>query len=731
MLVVLIGLSYGVSVNAGMLWDDPVMITDNVVHRVPDGLARIWRGQDVVDYFPLTYSAFWLQYRAFGVSPAGYHAVNVLLHAVAVLLVYGVLRCLRVPVAELAALLFALHPVVGTSVEWVSEQKNTLSLIFYALSTLAFMRIVDDPPRGRAFAWWLVSLAAFTLALLAKPSGVGLPIFFGLLGLSRGRRVGEMAITITPYLLLCLLFGIATIWFQRYLSIMTLELPHDPWSLRLAVVGWNLWFYARTLALPLRQSMVYPFVTPDVTSVLGWVPDLLLVALVAALWRARTRTGPLPLLALAYTLLMLAPVLGFVPIAFMRYSRVADHLAYLAAVGILALYASVLQALAVRFLPPASRVVGMVALIGVLVWLDHGRCVVLASRESCWRDVVDKYNGDVWVGYANLGSELIRKGAYAEAVPILEQHERLQPHDAGAPYNRGVALMNLGRVDAAIAAFQRAVQLEPGNVMAHNNLGLMWLRVNAFDEARRELSFATRIDPSNPDFQNNLGRVLSDLGRDDEAEKHLKAAVALRPGHAKALETLALVYARTGRKEEAVDQAIALTKARPDDAQGWVLLGSLLLDGGNTDGSRDALRRALGARTDQAYVLNDVGLLAARLGDDAVALTVYRKAQATDPKFLVAVNNEAWLLATSPDASVRNAAAAREAMTRCWTMGQPDDPQLVDTDAAVCAEEGDLARARVRAEEALSLARERGLDALADDIEKRLAAYRLGRPWRE
>lgn len=714
-----------------MLWDDPVMITDNIVHRVPDGLQRIWRGQDVVDYFPLTYSAFWLQYRAFGVSPAGYHAVNVALHALAVLLVYGVLRRLRVPAAELASLLFAVHPVVGTSVAWISEQKNTLSLIFYALSTLAFTRVVDDPPRRQAFAWWLASLTAFTLALMAKPSGVGLPIFFGLLALSRGRKLGDATVTIIPYLLLCLLFGVATVWFQRYLSILTLELPRDPWSVRLAVVGWNVWFYARMLALPVRQSMVYPFVTPDVTSALAWVPDMLLVVLVAVLWRARARTGMLPLLAVAYTFLMLAPVLGFVPIAFMRYSRVADHLAYLAAIGFLALYASLLQSLAARFLPRGAQMVGLAALLGVLVWLDQGRCAALASRESCWRDVVEKYGNGAWVGYANLGAELIRRGAYAEAVPVLEQHERLQPYDSGASYNRGVALMNLGQIDAAIAAFQRAVQLEPGHVLAHNNLGLMWLRINVLDEARRELLVTTRLDPQNADFQNNLGRVLTDLERYAEAERHLKAAVALRPGHAKALETLSLLYARTGRKEEAVDQAIALTNARPDDAQGWVLLGSLLLDGGNTGGARDALKRALGARTDQAYVLNDVGLLAARLDQDAIALTVYRKAQATDPRFLLAVNNEAWLLATSPDAKVRDAAAARDAMRRCWKLGKPDDPQLIDTEAAVYAEEGDMARARARAEEALELARSRGLAEMAADIAQHLAAYRAARPWRE
>ena len=726
----LVVLAYGSTVKSDMLWDDTVMVSENAVMRMPDGLPRIWRGQDVVDYFPLTYSLFWLQYRAFGTWAGGYHAVNVALHTVAVLALLQVLRRLRVPAADLCALVFALHPVVGTSVEWISEQKNTLSLVFYAWSTLAFLRLFDASPGRRSFGWWLASLAAFALALTAKPSGVGLSIFFGLVALAWGWDRRRIVVVLMPYLLLCLLFGIATIWYQRDLSIMTLELPHDSWAVRVAVVGWNVMFYARMLLVPVRQSMVYPFHTPDVARLSAWLPDVALVAFIAALWSLRRRTGPLPLLGVAYSLLMLAPVFGFVPIAYMRYSRVADHLAYLGAIGILGLYTAALQAVALRVAPPAARGVGLLLLVGMLVWLDQSRCAALADKEACWRDVVAKYP-EVWVGHANLGSELIRKGRHAEAVPVLEEQRRLEPNDSGGAYNLGVALMGLDRRDPAIHAFQDAIALEPANVLAHNNLGLMWLRVNALEEACHELTLAVRIMPTDAVFQNNLGRVLFELGRYREAEKHLKAALQIAPGTAKAVETLAFLYLRTDRKQEALDQAIALTQVAPNDARAWWLQGLLLLDGGNREGARDALRHALAAPADQPAVINDLGLLAARLGDPAAALQQYRKAQQLDARYLLAVNNEAWLLATSTDPALRNGAAAADAMRRVWLLGPPDDPQLIDTEAAVLAERGDMGRACERAEKALKRARELGQDALAADVQRHLDSYRAGRAWRE
>src|SRR5438046_7687303 len=142
-LALLVVAAYLPALHAGFIWDDDAYVTANATLRTLDGLRRIWLEPGAVpQYYPVTFTSFWLEYRLWGLDPVGYHLVNVLLHALNAALVWRILRRLGLPAAWLAAALFALHPMQVESVAWVTERKNVL-LAALALAAL-FIALGDE-----------------------------------------------------------------------------------------------------------------------------------------------------------------------------------------------------------------------------------------------------------------------------------------------------------------------------------------------------------------------------------------------------------------------------------------------------------------------------------------------------------------------------------------------------------------------------------------------------------
>lgn len=155
------------ALHGGLVWDDQAHVTRPDL-RSGAGLGRIWLEVGATQqYYPVLHSAFWVEHRLWGDAIFGYHLVNVMLYAASCCLLALVLRRLwnlhpaGAPNADhampaeaewLAALIFAVHPVCVESVDWISEQKNTLSLVFYLLAALVYL---DFESRRRLWSYWL------------------------------------------------------------------------------------------------------------------------------------------------------------------------------------------------------------------------------------------------------------------------------------------------------------------------------------------------------------------------------------------------------------------------------------------------------------------------------------------------------------------------------------------------------------------------------------------------
>src|SRR5947199_1065100 len=142
-LALLVVAAYLPALHAGFIWDDDAYVTANATLRTLDGLRRIWLEPGAVpQYYPLTFTSFWIEHHLWGLQPLGYHLTNVLLHTLNALLLWLVLVRLRVPGAWVAAALFALQPMQVESVAWVCERKNVLSGMFALSAILVWPRFL-------------------------------------------------------------------------------------------------------------------------------------------------------------------------------------------------------------------------------------------------------------------------------------------------------------------------------------------------------------------------------------------------------------------------------------------------------------------------------------------------------------------------------------------------------------------------------------------------------------
>ena len=214
LLVALVVAAYQPVWDAGIVWDDDAHLTRPELRSLA-GLVQIWADLDATQqYYPLTHSGFWIQHRLWGAHPLGYHLVNVALHAANALLVLLLLRRLRIPGAELAAFVFALHPVMVESVAWITELKNTLSGLFYLSAALVYLRF-DRSRRSDSYAlaFFLFFLGLCSKTVTASLPGALLVIFWWQRGRLGWRRD---FLPLLPFFVLATVAGLLTAWVERH-----------------------------------------------------------------------------------------------------------------------------------------------------------------------------------------------------------------------------------------------------------------------------------------------------------------------------------------------------------------------------------------------------------------------------------------------------------------------------------------------------------------------------------
>ena len=494
-------------------YDDPRYVYQNT--RITNGLdlagiAWAFTHIHAENWHPVTTISHMLDCQLYGLKAGGHHFTNVLLHTVAVVLLFLVLQQMTGAIwrSAFVAALFAIHPLHVESVAWVAERKDVLSGVFFMLTLLAYVRYARAPS-----IWRYVTVALmFALGLMSKPMLVTLPFVLLLLDywpLKRiraeeshaGRQLLRLFAEKVPLMALSAVSSTATYLAQRGALGWTEQLPILA-RINNAFVTYVI--YVRQMFWPAKLAVFYPH--PE-NRLPQWEIGLA-VALLACITTTALvlrKVAPYLITGWFWYLGMLVPVIGLVQVGWQGH---ADRYTYLPQVGLYIAGTWAIADLTASFRRRILLGAAALLIIGALSWTAW-------IQTSYWRD-----------------SEML----FTHALAVTGKNDV-------AENNLGIVFLQRGELDKAIAKLQAAIDLRPENGPAHNNLAKAFLQKGQLAEAMIHYRKFLEIEPQNVEARNILGTALIQQGHVREAVEQWQDALAIEPENGNAASNLAWVFA--------------------------------------------------------------------------------------------------------------------------------------------------------------------------------------------
>lgn len=692
------------------VYENPVVLNGFSI----EGIKEVFTSENRGIHYPLTMLSFMLDREFQGMEPGGFHRTNVLLHAATVIALFLILRQTTGSLwrSAFVAALFAIHPLRVESVAWITERKDVLSGLFSVLAIGAYLGYARRPFSTLRYA--LVGLL-FALALLAKPSVAPLPALLLLLDywpLRRWSRKTLRRIILEKIPLLCLsALAVSQATASHALLSIEWEAPSLPWRIGNALVAYVV--YLRQTIWPVGLAPHYPHPGTDLPlwEIAGAL--LLLAAISAAvLWQGKKR--PWLLVGWFWYLGMLLPTIGIVRV--LGEAAHADRFTYLPQTGlcILLAWCAAEGASRLRLHRAALPIIGTLLLALFAATARH--------QTTHWKDSLSLWNHTLAhtegndLAHNNLALALEDEGDWKAAIRHYEKAIRIRPEAPHANHNLGLLLSGFGKTAEAIPCFRRAIRGNPDRAEPWYGLGAALASRREFAEALPSFEEAIRLDPTLAAPRFGMGTALAAQGKPREAIPCFEQAIRLGPNVAAPHLGLGRAWATQGKFDKAIPHLQEALRLQPDDPM-----------------VRDMLQRVLAAQEKQnrnpADTACQSGLKMQAKGEFSEAVQQYRQALRIDPDHYEAKNNLAWLLATCPEANLRNGDRAVELAEQVVQQVGEKNTFVLDTLAAAYAEAGRYPEAVETARRAVEILIQQG--AASDGIHERIALYQAGHPFHE
>jgi len=525
-------------------------------------------------------------------SPWGFHLVNLCIHILAGLTLYGVVRrtMLRGRFGDYAsaaswaafvtALIWLVHPLQTQSVTYLIQRSESLMGLFYLLTLYAVVRGAQSasetgmkaqrdegtPRRRAALVWYLMAIVCCALGMGSKGVMVTAPIvvlLFDVMFLA-----GSIGGVLRRRWLLYL--GLAACWSVLVIcgvaqGVLSSDRTGSTVGFSYKGIGAGEYlltqigvvaFYLKLALWPANLCLDRAW--PAATTVREIVvPAMILVPLLVATVSGLIRKAWWGFLG-AWFFIILAPTSTIVPMKDAAF----EHRMYLPLAGVVAFLVGTALVAMRRLNDRHDISVGALrawAIVLVLVVATSATAgTIRRNRDyhddvTMWADVLDTSpaNPRAWMG---LGSSFYARDQFREAEKASAEAVRLKPTYADALYNLGNARFQLGRMEDAAEAYRKAIEIRPGYAKAHYNLGNTCKRQKKYDRAIAAYRNAIRYQSGYVAAHVNLGNTLRLAGRSEQAVGQYRQAIALKPDHANAHYNLGLTLHEQGRLDEALSE---------------------------------------------------------------------------------------------------------------------------------------------------------------------------------
>src|SRR5881398_2575296 len=559
------------------VYANPTITSGLSVH----GLIHAFSSKHAGNWHPLTTMSHMLNCQLWGLRAGGHHLTNIVLHTIAVVLLFLVLQQMTGAIWQSAfvAAIFAIHPLRVESVVWIAERKDVLSGVFFMLMLLAYVHYVRSPSVRR----YLVVVFVLACGLMSKPMLVTLPFVLLLLDywpLDRIRgQLRRRMLEKIPLIALSAISSIATFVAQKGAVGWTEQLPILE-RIDNAVVSYVLYIWQ--MLWPLRLAVFYPH--PENRLPL-WeiICSLLFLISISVVAIALRKQRPYLITGWFWYLGMLVPVIGLVQVG---WQGRADRYTYLPQIG---LYIAVTWAAAdLTALWRHRR-----AIVSTAATLAVGLLSLRAwAQTSYWRysETLFKHalavttNNDV--AENNLGIVYLQQAKLDKAISLLQAAVNLRPDNTPAHENLAKALLQKGEVADALIHYQKLLELQPNNIEVHNIVGTVLIQHGRIREGVEEWQNVLAIQPDNGNALSNLAWIFATSPDDslrDGAKAVQLAEDALRISGRRIpiiFRTLAAAYAETGEFSQAIQtaqQGIELANSQGNFSLATELQGNITL----------------------------------------------------------------------------------------------------------------------------------------------------------